>query len=787
MERVTRPVEAGTTNAQMMKRLQAITESAHDMIATFDLRGRIMYLNRAGFVYLGIGDLNGANGQLETYMSTQTTLRLVKGLREALERGFWHAELDWIAADGSVLTTSQTIVAHLAEHGDEPYFSTIARDISERKQFERRLLSAKQEADEANETKSRFLARASHEIRTPLNGIIGFVHLLQRTGLNDTQRQYVRQIEHASKRLLHILSDVLDYTRVEANKLTIESVSFRLSECLDRLSGTFAVLLGPKPVDLLIGVAGDVPDRLTGDPARLEQVLLNLVGNAIKFTDKGMISLEIVAADRSDSAVTLGFTVADTGYGMTDEQLANLFQPFAQAEAGRSQGGTGLGLVISNKLIERMGGTGLRAESRYREGSVFRFELPFAAKDDDLLPAWGTEGMRVLVTEDNPVLSDHWLQSLREIGCEAEATCDWEGAKRRMAERQWDVWITDMEADDMHGEHTWIEWKIEADKRGIPVLCSTSMPGRDALAMLPEHVRPDGVVLKPATRHQIREALVRLKDRRSNGGLSDDSIDPLVEGAPFRYQGNVLVIDDDDINRLVWRIMLERIGLGVTEAADGKTALNHLRSRAFDLVLLDLQLPDVNGEEVAREIRSNGRWSSLPIVAVTGEDPQQVRDACRAAGINEVLGKPLDPDTLELHLQRWLLIPPAESPVYDASGETVDWPGSDELDMKAALKRLDGKKALYVRLLGRFRQEYANLREQLLELQASEDPAARIRLLHSFRGAASHLGGNRAALAAKMLEEALGSGQPSEPLFDRLVSRVDLLMDAIGFVIQQKK
>lgn len=767
----------------------AIMESAHDMIATFDPRGKIRYLNRAGYRFLGIANLQGKNGQLETYMSDETTIRLIRGMRVALEQGYWQDESEWITRNGDIRVTSQTIVAHPAENGDEPYYSTISRDITERKEIERQLVLAKQAADEANETKSRFLVRMSHEIRTPLNGIIGLTHLLQRTALNDVQRDYLRLISTSSSTMMHILNDILDFARIESDKLTIEQIPFRLANTIDRLSGTFTVLLGPKPIDLIIYTEPDVPDELHGDPTRLEQVLLNLVGNAIKFTESGSIELHVSLSGGSQTRKRLTFAVSDTGIGMTPEQLDALFVPFVQAVGGSSRisGGSGLGLAISRALIQRMGGAGIEVSSRYGEGTTFTFELEFPADPTSagtsILPA----GMRVLVLEDSAAMRAHWERTLLQLGCTVRTAATWESALELMRMGGWDVWIADMEADDMYGETTWAEWKAEADALGIATLCSTSLYGRDALMSLPEQLRPVGVLLKPAAKQRIAHALLSLKDSKpldhaAEGGGGSSAGSEGSAGSPRpQLQGKVLIVEDDPISRTVMTEMLKEFGLEVYEAAQAAEAVHLLERQSCHMVLMDLHLQDTNGLALMQRIRLNDRWNELPIIVISGTQDESVWQQAHLAGMSERMLKPVEPNTLFRLLTKWL--PPAERP--GQSGRW--WTDTELLDIPHALHRLDGKTGLYLRLLERFADEYADLPARLQQLSQEGDTGKLHRVLHSFRGASSHLGANLIASDAYLLEEAILRNEPMQELLVKLDLGLRRLILEIHDILRQKK
>lgn len=765
-------------------RLLEITESAHDMVATFDLRGRILYLNKAGLDLLGIDELTETNRHLERYMSVPTTLRLVEGLHVALEQGYWQDESEWVSAGGEHLITSQTVVAHAAEGGDEPYFSTIVRDISDRKEIERQLVLAKQAADEANEAKSAFLARVGHEIRTPLSGIIGLTHLLLRSPVTDVQRDYLRQISASSNNLLHFLNDLLDYSKLEAGQLAFEQAPFRLEDSLERLSGTFAVLLGPKAVDLTIWTEPDVPQVLIGDHVRLEQILLNMTANSIKFTEQGNVSLHVEFAGTRDAEAWIRFTIADTGIGMTPEQQTALFQPYRQADehTSRNYGGTGLGLVICRSLIERMGGGDIRVRSSLGEGSSFTFELPFRTLDSAAFDDRPQLGQRVLVLEDNPAMRSHWVNVLKSLGCRAEAVENWALAKKRLADKPWDLLVVDMECGDMHGEFTWDEWKNEADARGVPVVCSTTLPGRDALEALPDDRKPAGVLVKPAARPQILQTFRHLKERTARSEVAG----AYLAKPSSRFAGHVLVVDDSAVNRNIAKAMLESHGIETATAEHGAEAIRLLGQRGFDLILMDLNMSGMGGLEAARRIRRESRWNAVKIAAMSAEPETHIRSLCLQAGMDDVLSKPLDPEALRRLLSRWL--PDAARSGAGAKHEPspLTWPDTDALDIPLALHRLDGKVALYLRLLEHFAVEYSTLSTRLHAALEHGDASEAQRLLHSFRGAAAHLGAVPVAREALLLEESIRLGEPPASAFEQLEQRLLELLSVIETIMRQK-
>jgi two-component system sensor histidine kinase/response regulator len=785
-------------------RLLEIMESAHDMIASFDMRGHIFYLNNAGHTFLGIGALNEQNNRLSQYMPIPTTVRFADGLTEAQRHGYWQSETEFIAANGEVQMASITVVAHITEDGRDTFFSTIVRDISNQKEIQRQLVKAKDEADEANEAKSSFLARMSHEIRTPLNGIIGLTYLLQRSELTDIQEDYIRQVSDSSQNLLRILNHILDFSKLEADKLSLERVPFRLEESMHRLSGTFAVLLGPKPVDFIIHVDPEVPEELIGDPTRLEQVLLNLGSNAIKFTNYGLIELTIILKKLAKGQACLRFNVKDTGIGMTDQQRTQLFMPFVQADekTSRKYGGTGLGLVISHTLVERMGGK-ITVESNYQVGSTFTFDLSFEVGQDRPLSSRNENlGLHVLVLEDHPQVAGHWFSLLSSMGCYVVTLSAWEQAKPLFDERRWDLFIIDMEAGDMHGEETWTAWKRELDARGIKVVSSTTLLGRDALQHLPDHLKPVSVLVKPASSLQIRQALQVINNSTQSSStqtlnnakiatpvLSTYTAVPAAAASDENSTSTrlrILIVDDQVINRLVAQQLLEQHGFEAITVESGSEALRVLKQSTVNLVLMDLHMPDLDGCETTKLIRGQYDANKLPVIALTADMTEEMHIKCLASGMNDIITKPIQPELLFSVLARWLPTNQV-SPFVSHSAIEEAWPDTPGLNVQLALHRLDGKSKLYLQLLDKFLQQYSNGENILNRFLEDGDLDSAIRFVHSISGAAGHLGATAIQQAATAAERTLIESEFSAEALKELGIALQETLSTIQYLILQKR
>ncbi|TVY02215.1 response regulator [Cohnella terricola] len=782
----------------MNTRLLEITESAHDMIASFDMHGNIFYLNRAGHAFLGISTLNELNNQLNQYMGLPLTAEFAEGLSEARQHGYWQSEIDLINAAGIVQAASITVVAHRSKDDREIFYSTIVRDISEQKETQKLLLQAKEAAVRANEAKSSFLARMSHEIRTPLNGIIGLTHLLRRSELTEIQADYLRQIADSSHNLLRILNDILDFSKLEADKLELEEAPFRLEELLQRLAGMFSVLLGPKPVDFTIHADPQIPEWLIGDPTRLEQILLNLGSNAIKFTNIGLIELEIILLAVKDDRAHLQFRVRDTGIGMTEEQRDKLFKPFVQADekTSRKYGGTGLGLVISHTLVNRMGGT-IAVESEYHVGSAFSFDLvlPIAHRvSASVKPQF--PGLKVIVLEDQNRVAEHWRILLSSFGCETVALTSWEQTKVLLGESEWDVVIIDMETGDMHGEETWTEWKTALDAYGIKSISSTTLLGRDALQMLPDAIKPDAVLVKPSSSLQIQQALqVVSESSSSKSGIGANStrsrISDTYRSIPVltELHSRIWVVDDQIVNRLVVNQLLSAYGFEAEMMESGSEAVARAMSEpvAPDLILMDLHMPDMDGIEATAFIRERYTADQLPIIALTADVTEDMHTRCKEAGMNDIITKPIDPEVLFAVLRKHLpSLPPARA--IDISGHMHEqWPEFAGLDIPLALQRLGGKSKVYLQLLDKFLQQHSQTRSRLVRFLDEGNREAATRLVHSLGGAAGHLGAIAIQEAAAALEIDLKNVQESKEAEENLFQALESGLEAIANLLRQKR
>ena len=564
-------------------------------------------------------------------------------------------------------------IPHRGEDGSVIATAYVA-DITERKQLEQQLAVAKERAESASRTKGEFLANMSHEIRTPLNAIIGLSYLAARGEMPPRLRDYLDKIKSAAQALLGIVNDILDVSKVEAGKLTLEHTPFNLDDVLTHLANVIGHKAGEKDLELLFQTPRELPRQLVGDPLRLGQVLLNLTANAVKFTEKGQIIVAVRELDRPDDArAWLEFSVTDSGIGMTPQQAARLFEAFTQADSSitRKYGGTGLGLSISQSLVERMGGR-IEVQSEPGKGSTFRFAVPLevGAEGRPVASLAPLLGLRVLVTDDNAAsreIVDGYLQSF-EIGSDSVASgqATLEALRHAAAAgNPYRLLLLDWRLPDRSGREL-VEAIRALGLEPAPAIVLMSALSHDELAVQCEPLKLDGVLAKPFNPSLLLETMIQ-----ALGGGAAVRAMPRPDEAPALQPGRlagvqVLVVEDNLMNQQVVRELLEAAGAGVRIAANGRIALDEVAQHAFNLILMDLQMPELDGIETARRLRAAA--CTVPIVAMTASAMPGDEQRCLDAGMNDYLSKPLDLARMSAVLERQLGLAKAAAVESERSG-----------------------------------------------------------------------------------------------------------------------
>ncbi|GGI44017.1 hypothetical protein GCM10008018_05000 [Paenibacillus marchantiophytorum] len=757
------------------QRLLTIVESARDAIISFDMDGFIFYMNQAGRSSIGVAEGDTSEKHFNDLVEIMNDdINFEEGLETAIQEGFWEFEAEVLTRDHRQMFISIIIVPHCPTDKEAHYFSAITRDITDRIQAKDELIRAKQEADEANLAKGIFLARMSHEIRTPLNGIVGLSHLMERTAMSSLQKDYMSKITRSSLALSQIINDILDFSKLEVDKLAIEHHEFRLDETIDRVCETLSVLLGHKPVDFICDIHDQVPLGLIGDSLRLYQVLLNITSNAIKFTDQGTVSLQVRVEQLGEEEVHIRFTIMDTGIGMNDEQIAMLFQPFVQADevASRKFGGTGLGLVISKNIIENMGGS-IEVASHPLSGSEFRVSLPFAFCPE-YMKTLQHFPLRTFIVEDHPELNRVLVHMLQTMCIEAAGIHTWKEARRAIEVIPIDLLILDMEAADMYGEEVWLDMLEASKHQRIKTIIYTTLPGRDALEMLPAQSMPTAILVKPISRSVLYQTLQALTNSPPSEELSSPPLIQEQSTEDLHAKSRILLVEDNEINQVVARTLLENMHCDVQVAPGGLEALQDLEITRYDLILMDIHMPGLDGIETTKLIRLQPQWSQIPIIAVTADSTTEQRLACLRAGMNEVISKPIIPDRLFTVVETFLQ-------------QSKQMAGLD-LDMAEGLSRVGGKTDIYQGMLRKFLTQSTSVSEHLTQQIQNGDYEEAIGLLHALRGSSSNLSANRVFAAATLLEDRLK--QVKEPddiqtiLIENQLQSLAFVLDVVTLKIQ---
>ncbi|MDD2711908.1 MAG: response regulator, partial [Simplicispira sp.] len=757
-QRTAKLVEASQTLVQQQLSLREAHDEQH---AIFDAvtvgivlmqERRILRYNRKTQEMLGYQP-EEMNGQLTRIWYADESTYLLMGqliYSHALKGEIPQQELELVRKDGSRFWAR--ITARLFEQATtQQVLLGIIEDISMERAVADVLRQAKDVAESANRAKSTFLANMSHEIRTPMNAIIGMSYLVLKTDMTQRQREYIKKIQGSSQHLLGIINDILDYSKIEAGKLNIERIEFELDKVLENVASLISQKAFAKGLELVFDVDKEVPNYLIGDPLRLGQILVNYANNAIKFTTEGEIHVQITLKETSEDNVLLYAAVRDTGIGLTQAQMALLFQSFQQADDSttRQFGGTGLGLAITKQLVGLMHGE-VGVTSELGKGSTFWFTARLGkgqALPRTLALSSDLCGKRVLVVDDNEsarLLLTDMLGSLQlhvdQVDCSRAAIDAIDRAEAQ--EKPYEMLFLDWQMPSMNG--TELAKKIrERPLAAMPRMVLVTGYGREEVLKSAEDAGIEDVLIKPVGASLLFDCVVRvLGDAPTKIRQPVDAPSAAEESLADIKGARILLVEDNELNQEVATELLRDAGFIVDLAENGQVALDKVQAANYDIVLMDMQMPVMDGMTATRKIRALPQCKALPIVAMTANAMQGDRDDCLSAGMNDHVAKPIEPQGLFQSLLKW--IQPRASmgralPQHVVYQADIELPVIEGLDQEAGLRRVLGKKSLYLSMLRKFVTGQASVLEDVKAALNEGDWMTAERLAHTLKSVAGNI------------------------------------------------
>ncbi len=767
-----------TQRRESQARFAAVFEHAAAAYLFFDPQRGVTHCNPAALKMFGTTDPQLLLGRVLWFpgLSAEqqadgapSRAQALADLHEHTRTGARVRSFEWRFRRASGETFDAEVHVIALEWAGTPEFCAVIQDITDRKQLQAETERARAAAEAASQTKSSFLANMSHELRTPMNAIIGMTHLALDDGLPPKQRDYVQKAHGAARSLLQILNDILDVSKIEAGQMTLERIDFELESVVSEMADVLGLKADEKGLELLFTAAPDLPRRLVGDPSRLRQVLVNLGSNAIKFTDRGEVTVGMAVAHQETDSLEVHGWVRDTGVGLSEAEIARLFQPFVQADASTTRrfGGTGLGLVISRQLIERMGGR-LWVESTPGQGSTFHFTARFG-RSAPRAPAraWMANelrGCRALLVDDNHAALDVLGTMLESLGVTVvrassgtEALDKIDGAAVPFA------WcLIDWKMPGMDG--------IECARRILqrhpqmqPSILLVTGFARDDALHASAGVPLAGVLHKPVTPSSLHDCLVQARRGTAPAPLTAQRTiesGPLSQAVRQRLKGaRVLLVEDHPLNQQLACELLRRAGIEVVVANDGREALEKLAAEGpFDGVLMDCQMPVMDGYAATRELRSHARWRQLPVIAMTASALAEDRERALASGMNAHITKPIHLESMLRTMADWITGPNALAADEAAGAATPNAPtdpNTGPIDTRAGLAYCMGNHELYGRLLEGFATREASFSTDVAAALAQQRWADALRRLHDTRGLAATIGAQPFVAALQTLHAAL--------------------------------
>ena len=786
-----------TSGIQKDTILDTIMLSAgNSILVIFDKNRKIKYMSKQLTDYL-IMDWKDVIGQpLDNLHKCGMPEEVVNSLKKSFdEQGVWkdtfmlqtlntHTDT-WFRGEACTLKVQESVVGYM--------LSMI--DISE-------VVAAREIAEHATQAKSEFLANMSHEIRTPMNAIIGMAHLLQETQLDERQQGFIERISHAATSLLGIINNILDFSKIEANKQDLEITQLVLQDIIGEVAALAEVRIAGRPIELIVDVDPEIPEVLMGDPLRLSQIFTNLINNATKFTESGSITLKIKQEQIIGNNVKLSFSVIDTGIGMTSEQLHHLFNAFTQADGSitRKYGGTGLGLVISKSLVELMGGQ-LQVDSEYGKGSKFFFTIMLGIAPQATVPKWKTvktfKNKNVLLVDDCSRLRDvlrHYLTKLRcvvEEAASVDEALDLIQAHEEAGESPYDLFIVDYQMPLVNGLD--FVQGLPTKMRKIPKILMHPIHFDEKNYHVAEEIGYNSCVAKPL---QISSLLSAMQEAFEQN-LTYQKAAKIEKTKIYFKEAKILLVEDNQMNQELAVSLLNSVGLTTMVAANGKIALDLLKINAFDLVLMDIRMPEMNGLDATRAIRnrSDEYFKTVPIIAMSAKAFQKDKDDCISAGMNSYISKPIDPKLLYAELAKYLPVAdkvpiaasvsePAATPANADDSIVTMFQKVRNFDAAAGLYHANDNKNLYFKIIQGFVRDYSGEVQKLKKAFENVDFEESARIVHTIKGLCGTIGSYHVQTLGVMLENSLVKKEQNYSEFHAFENALEELIDDLNVVMQ---
>jgi len=780
-------VEAQQEIEKSQKFLTNIMESAIDGIVTINEFGIIQTYNKAAEELFGYTREEAIGQNVKILVPEPHYTNHDQYLKNYIETGIKKAigqtaELHAKRKDGKLFMASIRIGEIIV--GQERVFTALIQDISERKLQETQLIQAKEAAENAARVKAQFLANMSHEIRTPMNAIIGMSELALDTGLDERQKNYISKVHRSSELLLGIINDILDISKIEAGGLELEHASFNLDDMLKRLSDIIALKAKEKNIELMYWVDENVPTDLVGDSLRLNQIMLNLLSNALKYTNtNGKVILHVSVLEENEQNHILNFSIKDNGIGITQEQKEKLFKPFSQADVSntRKYGGTGLGLAISKHLVELMDGE-IDVKSEPNNGSEFYFSARFRKVEGTSLHSYNLESLfgskRILIVEDSQSTRLIIKEMVHSFGFETQEVTDGqEGiALLEKEESFFDIVIVDWKMSHMDGVSFIEQMQSDESIKQKPKVIMVTAHGIEEAQEATTHIDVDFFVSKPLCFSTMQDALATVITGK---GLETRSVvhDTDFEEACKSLEGSkILLVEDNEMNMELATDLLRKHGITTQWAENGEEALKILHEEEFDGVLMDCQMPVMDGYTASMHIREEERLQELPIIALTANALKDEYDKITAVGMNDIVTKPIRPQMLFITMAQWISPKQGQKFTKESDFETKQnkndstgiLPDIKGLETAQGMISTNDSETLYLKLLKKFTTGQRNFPQEFFEAVQNDDQELAIRLAHTLKGTAATIGATSLATLAKELEFSSRDREEKEQLNEKL-------------------